>query len=83
MIAGLEDISGGELRIGGNVVNDAEPRDRGIAMVFQNYAFYPPMTIRENIAFGLRWASVRLLPENPRSFLAASASCEVRRVPDL
>jgi ABC-type sugar transport system ATPase subunit len=40
MIAGLEDISGGELRIGGKVVNDAEPRDRGIAMAFQNYALY-------------------------------------------
>jgi multiple sugar transport system ATP-binding protein len=54
MIAGLEDIGGGELLIGGTVVNDLEPRDRGIAMVFQNYALYPHMTIRENIAFGLR-----------------------------
>jgi multiple sugar transport system ATP-binding protein len=54
MIAGLEDISGGEVSIGGKVVNDLEPRDRGIAMVFQNYALYPHMTIRENIAFGLR-----------------------------
>jgi multiple sugar transport system ATP-binding protein len=54
MIAGLEGISGGELLIGGKVVNDLEPRDRGIAMVFQNYALYPHMSIRDNIAFGLR-----------------------------
>jgi multiple sugar transport system ATP-binding protein len=54
MIAGLEDISGGEVSIDGTVVNDLEPRDRGIAMVFQNYALYPHMTIRDNIAFGLR-----------------------------
>jgi multiple sugar transport system ATP-binding protein len=54
MMAGLENISGGDLKIGGNIVNDLEPRDRGIAMVFQNYALYPHMTIRDNIAFGLR-----------------------------
>lgn len=54
MMAGLEDITGGELKIGGKIVNDAEPGDRGIAMVFQNYALYPHMSIRENIAFGLR-----------------------------
>ncbi|MEP1611328.1 MAG: sn-glycerol-3-phosphate ABC transporter ATP-binding protein UgpC [Roseobacter sp.] len=54
MMAGLEPISGGELKIGGKVVNDLEPRDRGIAMVFQNYALYPHMSIRDNIAFGLR-----------------------------
>ena len=54
MLAGLEEISGGELKIGGKVVNDAEPGDRGIAMVFQNYALYPHMSIRDNIAFGLR-----------------------------
>ena len=54
MMAGLEDITGGELLIGGKIVNDLEPRDRGIAMVFQNYALYPHMTIRDNIAFGLR-----------------------------
>jgi multiple sugar transport system ATP-binding protein len=54
MIAGLEDISGGEVVIDGTVVNDLEPRDRGVAMVFQNYALYPHMTIRDNIAFGLR-----------------------------
>ncbi|WHA42812.1 ABC transporter ATP-binding protein [Agrobacterium larrymoorei] len=54
MIAGLEDISGGEISIGGNVVNDAEPADRGIAMVFQSYALYPHMTVEDNLSFGLR-----------------------------
>ena len=54
MIAGLEDISAGELSIGETVVNDVEPKDRDIAMVFQNYALYPHMTVYENIAFGLR-----------------------------
>lgn len=54
MIAGLEDITAGELTIGENVVNDMEPKDRDIAMVFQNYALYPHMTVYENIAFGLR-----------------------------
>lgn len=54
MIAGLEDISAGELSVGETVVNDVEPKDRDIAMVFQNYALYPHMTVYENIAFGLR-----------------------------
>src|SRR5437764_11051189 len=58
MIAGLEDISEGELRIGGEVVNDKPPRERDIAMVFQNYALYPHMTVRENMAFPLRLAKV-------------------------
>jgi multiple sugar transport system ATP-binding protein len=53
MIAGLEEISGGEIRIGGRVVNDLQPRDRNIAMVFQNYAIYPHMSVADNIAFGL------------------------------
>ena len=53
MIAGLEDISGGELEIGGTVVNDIQASERGIAMVFQSYAIFPHMTVRENIAFGL------------------------------
>jgi multiple sugar transport system ATP-binding protein len=54
MIAGLEDISAGELRIAGKVVNRVAPRDRDIAMVFQSYALYPHMTVRENMAFALR-----------------------------
>ena len=54
MIAGLEDISEGEVRIDGEVVNDLQPKDRGIAMVFQNYALYPHMTVFENMAFSLR-----------------------------
>ena len=58
MIAGLEDISSGELRIGGNRVNDKAPRDRDIAMVFQSYALYPHMTVRQNMAFPLRLAKL-------------------------
>lgn len=54
MIAGLEDISGGELSIGGQVMNNVEPKDRNIAMVFQNYALYPHMSVYENMAFGLK-----------------------------
>lgn len=54
MIAGLEEISGGELFIDGKVVNDVSPKDRDIAMVFQNYALYPHMTVYENMAFGLK-----------------------------
>ena len=53
LIAGLEDITSGELYIGGRLVNDLEPRERAIAMVFQSYAVFPHMTVRENIAFGL------------------------------
>ncbi len=54
MIAGLEDITNGEIHIGGRLVNDLEPKDRDIAMVFQNYAIYPHMSVRKNIGFGLR-----------------------------
>lgn len=54
MIAGLESISGGEIRIGNKVVNDLPPKDRGIAMVFQNYALYPHKTVFDNMAFGLK-----------------------------
>jgi multiple sugar transport system ATP-binding protein len=56
MIAGLEDISSGTLRIGGRVVNDLAPKDRDIAMVFQSYALYPHMTVRDNMAFALKLA---------------------------
>ena|SRR5947209_8096380 len=58
MIAGLEDITDGELRIGDQVVNDRAPKDRDIAMVFQNYALYPHMTVRENMGFALKLAHV-------------------------
>ena len=54
MIAGLEDITSGTLKIGDKVVNDVEPKDRDIAMVFQNYALYPHMTVYDNMAFGLK-----------------------------
>jgi multiple sugar transport system ATP-binding protein len=58
MVAGLEEISDGEIRIGGKVVNDLPPRERDIAMVFQNYALYPHKTVYENLAFGLRMRKV-------------------------
>ena len=61
MIAGLEDISSGTLTIDGKVVNDVEPKDRDIAMVFQNYALYPHMTVYDNMAFGLK---LRKLPKD-------------------
>jgi multiple sugar transport system ATP-binding protein len=56
MMAGLEDITDGDLLIGGERVNDLEPRERDIAMVFQNYALYPHMTVRENMGFALKLA---------------------------
>src|SRR3954453_2879591 len=58
MVAGLEEISDGELVIGGKRVNELAPRDRDIAMVFQNYALYPHMTVRENMGFALKLAKV-------------------------
>src|SRR5215470_2918672 len=61
MIAGLEDITDGELRIGDEVVNQRAPKDRDIAMVFQNYALYPHMTVRENMGFALKLAKT---PQN-------------------
>ena len=54
MIAGLEEITEGDIRIGGGLVNDVPPKDRNIAMVFQNYALYPHMTVFQNMSFGLR-----------------------------
>src|SRR3954454_15943912 len=56
MIVGLEDISEGELKVGGQRVNDVDPKDRNMAMGFQSYAIYPHMTVRENMAFPLRLA---------------------------
>ncbi|MBZ5640684.1 MAG: sn-glycerol-3-phosphate ABC transporter ATP-binding protein UgpC [Acidobacteriia bacterium] len=60
MIAGLEEITGGTIDIGGRIVNDLPPKDRDIAMVFQSYALYPHMTVRENLAFGLK---IRKMPQ--------------------
>src|SRR6187455_2888042 len=54
MIAGLEEITQGDLRIGDRIVNNVPPKDRDIAMVFQSYALYPHMTVRDNLAFGLK-----------------------------
>ncbi len=72
LIAGLEDASEGELRIGERTVNDVAPKDRDVAMVFQNYALYPHMTVFENIAFGLR---IRHLPATEvRSRVEAAAA---------
>jgi sn-glycerol 3-phosphate transport system ATP-binding protein len=65
MVAGLETITGGEIVIGGRVVNDLEPKDRDIAMVFQNYALYPHMSVYENMSYGLRISRV------PREEIAA------------
>ena len=58
MIAGLEDITSGELTIGGARMNDVDPSKRGIAMVFQSYALYPHMTVRENMGFALKFAGM-------------------------
>ena len=58
MIAGLEEVSAGDILIGGEKVNDVPPKDRDIAMVFQNYALYPHMTVRENMGFALKLAKV-------------------------
>ena len=82
MIAGLEDISSGEFKIDGKLMNDVEPKDRDIAMVFQNYALYPHMTVYDNMAFGLdrkpkalsggqrqRVAMGRAIVRNPKVFL--------------
>ncbi|MFD2114969.1 ABC transporter ATP-binding protein [Paenibacillus yanchengensis] len=71
MIAGLEDISGGELFIGDRLVNHLPPKDRDIAMVFQNYALYPNMNVYENIAFGLR---LRKQPKHEIDLAVKSAS---------
>src|SRR5439155_690765 len=61
MVAGLEEISEGDIKIGDRIVNNVDPKDRDIAMVFQNYALYPHMTVHDNMAFGLK---LRHLPKN-------------------
>jgi multiple sugar transport system ATP-binding protein len=79
MIAGLEEISAGEMYIGDRLVNDVEPKDREIAMVFQSYALYPNMTIYENIAFGLR---MRKTPKDEIDKLVREA-CEMLGMTEL
>jgi multiple sugar transport system ATP-binding protein len=76
MIAGLEDITEGELRIGGQVVNQKSPKDRDIAMVFQSYALYPHMTVRENMGFALK------LAKTPQSVINEKVE-EAARILDL
>lgn len=71
MIAGLEEISGGALLIGDQIVNDMDPKARNIAMVFQNYAIYPHMTVRQNIAFGLYTAKMNRAEKDARVNQAA------------
>jgi multiple sugar transport system ATP-binding protein len=71
MIAGLEDVSAGTISIGGRVVNELAPKDRDIAMVFQSYALYPHMTVRENLEFGLRMRKIPA-PERARRVAAAA-----------
>ena len=76
MVAGLEDITDGELKIGGQVVNDKTPKDRDIAMVFQNYALYPHMTVRDNMGFALKLAGM------PKAEIAEKVD-EAARILDL
>ena len=71
MIAGLERIDGGEISIGGTVVNSMPPKDRDVAMVFQNYALYPHKTVRQNMAFSLRMRRVNANEIEPRVLQAA------------
>ena len=71
MIAGLEEISSGRIYIGDRLVNDVPPKDRDIAMVFQNYALYPHMTVKENLDFGLK---LRKVPKDDRARRVAEAA---------
>ena len=71
MIAGLEEITSGEIQIGDTVINDVDPKDRDIAMVFQSYALYPHMTVYENIAFGLKMRGLKRDEMNERISFAA------------
>src|SRR6218665_320668 len=73
MIAGLEEIPAGEISIGGTVVNQLEPRERGCAMVFQNYALYPHMTVRQNIGYALKVARVPKAERDARVLQVARA----------
>ena len=77
MVAGLEDVSEGEIRVGGRLVNDVDPSERDIAMVFQTYALYPHMTVAENIAFPLKIAKVP--PEERRDGHGRLRACSGSR----
>jgi multiple sugar transport system ATP-binding protein len=79
MIAGLEEISSGTLRIGDRVVNDVPPKDRDIAMVFQSYALYPHMSVRENLAFGLKLRKVSK-PEIERRVNEAAETIQLQKL---
>jgi len=81
MIAGLEEISGGTLRIGDRVVNDVPPKDRDIAMVFQSYALYPHMSVRDNLAFGLKLRKVPK-PEIERRVNEAAETIQLQKLLD-
>ena len=76
MIAGLEDVTEGQVLIGGRVVNDMPPKDRDIAMVFQNYALYPHMTVKENMAFSLKLARPAATRQTPARRPMASLAFE-------
>src|SRR3974377_2019697 len=79
MIAGLEEVTAGDIVIGGDVVNDVPPKDRDIAMVFQNYALYPHMTVFENMSFGLR---LRRIPK-PESRARVEQAARILDITDL
>jgi multiple sugar transport system ATP-binding protein len=76
MVAGLEEVSDGTIRIGDRVVNNVSPRDRDIAMVFQSYALYPHMTVRDNLAFGLRLRKLSK-PQIERRVVSTAATLEL------
>ncbi len=81
MIAGLEDITGGELHIGGRLCNDVQPREREIAMVFQSYAIFPHMTVRENVAFGLTISGMKE-PEKTNRVMEAARILQIEHLLD-
>ena len=79
MIAGLEDATSGDISIGGKIVNDLEPKDRDIAMVFQNYALYPHMTVAENMAFQDQYTS-SCVPMDSRRTVPSSWNANTTRI---
>src|SRR6202142_1156237 len=81
MIAGLEEITDGTLRIGERIINDVPPKDRDIAMVFQSYALYPHMTVRDNLAFGLKLRKVSK-PEIERRVKEAADTIQLSNLLD-